>query len=145
MPSEQEFGELKKRAVHYIAGLLVHEYKNLQQLRQFVPARTPIHPPSKSEFVPMEVLFKDEKYVAETVEILSSLMKDADLHGENEAPWCKTLGEVPHGYKFMRMTIVRHVLCNIAEDLIRQINMQCINSSHHDMLLLGFRMLSYIS
>ena len=83
LPSEQEFGELKKRAVHYIAGLLVHEYKHLQQLRQFIPARTPIHPPSKSEFVPMEVLFKDEKYVAETVEILS-LMKDADLHGESQ-------------------------------------------------------------
>ena len=66
--------------VQYIAGLLVHEDKNLQQLRQFVSARIPLHPPSKSEFVPMEVLFKDEKYVAETVEILSALMKDADLH-----------------------------------------------------------------
>ena len=30
----------------------------------------------------MEVLFKDDKYVAETVEILSALMKDADHHGE---------------------------------------------------------------
>ena len=27
----------------------------------------------------------------------------------NEAPWCKMLGRVPHGYKFVRMTIVRHV------------------------------------
>ena len=38
----------------------------MQQLHQFVPERTPIHPPSKSEFVLMEVLFKDEKYVAES-------------------------------------------------------------------------------
>ena len=41
----------------------------------------------------------------------------------NEAPWCKTLGEVPHGYKSVRMTIFRGTYCNIAEDLIRQINM----------------------
>ena len=32
----------------------------------------------------MEVRFKDEKYAAETVEILSTLMKDADLDGENQ-------------------------------------------------------------
>ena len=59
LPSEQEFGELKKRA-DYIASFLVQEYKSLQQLHQFVHEQTPIHPPSKSEFVPMEVLFKDE-------------------------------------------------------------------------------------
>ena len=29
---------------------------------------------------------------------------------QDEAPWCKTLGGVPHGYKFVRMIIVRHVL-----------------------------------
>ena len=28
----------------------------------------------------------------------------------NEAPWCKMLGGVPHGHKFVRMIIVRHVL-----------------------------------
>ena len=84
LPTEQDFGELKKRAVNYIAGFLVQEYKSLQPLHRFVPERAPIHPPSKSEFVPMEVLFKDEKYVAETVEILSTLMKDADLDGESQ-------------------------------------------------------------
>ena len=48
LPSEQEFGELKTRAVNYIAGFLVQEYESLQQLHQFVHKRTPIHPPSKS-------------------------------------------------------------------------------------------------
>ena len=56
----------------------------MHKLHQFVPERAPIHTPSKSEIVPMEVLFKDEKYVAETVDILSILMKDADLNGENQ-------------------------------------------------------------
>ena len=53
LPSEHEFGELKTRAVNYITGFLVQEYKPLQHLCKFVPKRIPVHPPSKSEFVPM--------------------------------------------------------------------------------------------
>ena len=84
LPSESDSEELHKRAIHYVAGFLVKEFKSLHSLQQFVPEQTPIHPPSKSDFVTMEVLFKDEKYTAETVEILSTLMKDANLNGESQ-------------------------------------------------------------
>ena len=35
----------------------------------------------KSNVVPMKILFKDEKYKSETTEILTRLVKDAELSG----------------------------------------------------------------
>ena len=50
-------------------------------LKEFVPSREVVHPIEKSVVVPMKILFKDEKYKSETIEILQQLMDDADLKG----------------------------------------------------------------
>ena len=39
------------------------------------------HPVQKSEVIPMKILFKDEKYISETVDILSQLMVDTNITG----------------------------------------------------------------
>ena len=39
---------------------------------------------NKSNVVPMKILFKDEKYKAETVDILSRLVVDVQLSGKPE-------------------------------------------------------------
>ncbi len=63
---------------------LVREFSGLADLKEFAPAQQPLHPVAKSEVVPMKVLFKDEKYTSETIDILSQLMADADLKGASQ-------------------------------------------------------------
>ena len=51
------------------------------------PDETPLHPATKSEVVPMKV-FRDEKYVSETIEILMDLAKNATLTGQPQVCLC---------------------------------------------------------
>ena len=67
--------DAQERAIHYIMGFLV---ENISDLAEFVPL---LHPPQKSEVVPMKILFKDEKLKTDTIDILSQLMGDANLDG----------------------------------------------------------------
>ncbi len=78
LPSEDDAKELKTRAVRYMVRFLVKEFSSLADLRGFIPEETH-HPKHPSEVVPMKVLFKDEKYTAETIDILAQLAVDADL------------------------------------------------------------------
>lgn len=78
LSSEADAAELKKRAVNYIMNFLVQEFPALSDLKKFLPGK-PEKVVAKSELVPMEVLFKDEKYIAETIDILSQLIEDARL------------------------------------------------------------------
>ena len=80
MPSADDAGELKQRALYYMMKFLVSEFTSLSDLSQFVPAKTSIHPVTADEVVPMTVLLKDEKYIAETIEILATLAEDANLN-----------------------------------------------------------------
>ena len=84
MLSESEAEAFKQRAILYTAQYLVKEFKSLGSLQKFLPLQSQIHPVVKTEFVPMKVLFKDENYTSETIDILCSLMKDADLKGNNQ-------------------------------------------------------------
>lgn len=61
--------------------ILVNEFTNLARLKGIVPKRTSPHPPSKSEIVPMKVLFNDEKKTSETILILQQIAHDAELDG----------------------------------------------------------------
>lgn len=81
LPSEADAAELKKRAVSYIMNFLVQEFPALTDLKKLLP-RKPETVIAKSEVVPMQVLFKDEKYIAETIDILSQLADDAHLSGQ---------------------------------------------------------------
>ena len=83
LPSEADAAELKKRAVSYIMNFLVQEFPALIDLKKLLP-RKPETVIAKSEVVPMQVLFKDEKYIAETIDILSQLADDAHLSGQTQ-------------------------------------------------------------
>ena len=81
LASEDDTKELQKRAVQYMMEVLVSEFSSLSDIKHLVPRRQPPHPVQKSSVVPMKVLFKDEKYKSETIEILTALMKDTKLTG----------------------------------------------------------------
>ena len=58
--------------------ILVSDFEQLQELQPFLPSRQSPHPVHKSQVVPMEILFKDEKFS------LSQLLKDAALTGDSQ-------------------------------------------------------------
>ena len=63
---------------------LVDYFPDLSDLKQFLPVPSSAHDVQADEVVPMLVLLKDEKYIADTIDILSQLAADANHHGE---PW----------------------------------------------------------
>ena len=83
LPSEADGAELEKRAVQHIMHTLVEEFSCLADLQSLLP---PNHSQnaSRSNVVPMKVLFKDEKFKSETIDILSRLVTDAELSGKPE-------------------------------------------------------------
>ena len=81
LPSDDDAAQLQERAVKYMMNFLVREFRDLARLKEYVPKEVPLHPVEKSEVVPMKVLFKDEKYTSETIDILTQLKEDADLTG----------------------------------------------------------------
>lgn len=84
LSNEDDAAQLKLRATRYMMNFIVTEFKDLAGLKKYVPEHVPLHPIEKSEVVPMKVLFKDEKYTSETIDILSQLMEDATLTGDSQ-------------------------------------------------------------
>lgn len=84
LPDEDDAAQLHLQATHYMMNFLVKEFKDLAGLKKYVPPRDLLHPVKKSEVVPMKVLFKDEKYTSETIDILSQFMNDASLNGDSQ-------------------------------------------------------------
>ena len=84
LPSEADAAIVKERSVQYIMRFLVETFPKLKHLSKLIPPREPLHPVAKSEAVPMKILFKDEKYKSVTIEILSQLLSDADLSGNEQ-------------------------------------------------------------
>ena len=82
LPDDNDVVHLHKRAVQLIMEVLVAKFKSLNNLQPHLPQRESPHPIQKTVVVPMQILFKDEKFKAETIQILSDLMKDAGLSGE---------------------------------------------------------------
>ena len=81
LPSEEDAAELEKRATQYLMRFLTEELEALADLKKYAPEQEQVHAPSKTEVVPMKVLFKDEKYTSETIDILTKLMEDGSLKG----------------------------------------------------------------
>ena len=81
LPSEEDGAELETRAIHFLMRFLTEELEALAGLRKYAPKQEQFHPPIKTEVAPMKVLFKDEKYVSETIDILTKLMEDGNLRG----------------------------------------------------------------
>ena len=82
LPDDDDATELLKRAVQYVMEFLVSEFNSLKDLKPHVPPRQSPHPVRRTIVAPMEILFKDEKYKSETIDILTELMKDAALTGQ---------------------------------------------------------------
>ena len=73
--------QLFERAVQFVTQVLVEEFfSNLADLKQFVamPSSTPAHKPI---IVPMSLLFKDEKYIDENIQILQEYTRECSLNG----------------------------------------------------------------
>lgn len=81
LPSSEDGEEFFRRAVLTVMELLVAEFECLRHLKSIVPKRSSPHPPTKSEVVPMKILFNDEKKTSETILILQQFATDAKLDG----------------------------------------------------------------
>ena len=81
LPSEEDAAELERRAVHFLMRFLTEEFEALSALKKYAPKQEQLHQSSKTEVAPMKVLFKDEKYTSETIDILTMLMEDGNLEG----------------------------------------------------------------
>ena len=82
LPSLEDARHLKERATAFLMRFLAEEFNSLSDLESFAPKNQSPHPVQKSDVIPMKVLFKDEKYISETVDILSQLMVDANMTGD---------------------------------------------------------------
>ena len=54
----------------FLMKFLAEEFESLSDLQPFVPKHQSPHPVQKSAVIPMKFLFKDKKYISETVDIL---------------------------------------------------------------------------
>ena len=84
LPSTGDADALHRAAVQYIMEFLVEEFDSLHPLKPFVPCRQSPHPVKSPTVAPMPILFRDEKYTAETVEIIRTLMTDGELSGNSQ-------------------------------------------------------------
>ena len=80
LPNESDGHHLYQRMLTFMMEFLVKELTSLSSLRQFLPAKQnpPVH---KSVVMPMKLLFRDEKYTDENIQIMLQLFKDGDLDG----------------------------------------------------------------
>ena len=70
LPDEDDGIQICETAVEYTMRFLVNEFTSLDDLKQYVPNHQQLHRVVRTEVVP-QVLFKDEKYIQETIDILS--------------------------------------------------------------------------
>ena len=84
LPSLDDSKELKRRGIQYIMRFLVAEFPSLSHLQSLVQQEKSPHPVQKTVYSPMTILFRDEKYKAETIEILEELNRNTQLTGKSE-------------------------------------------------------------
>ncbi len=84
LPSTEDADALNEAAVQYTMEFLVQEFDCLRNMKHHVPPHQSPHPVETPDVAPMAILFKDEKYKAETIEIIRQLMEDAALCGNSQ-------------------------------------------------------------
>lgn len=75
---------VRDHALLYLMQFLTQEFKSLRDLAPLVTKRKSPHPVQKTQVAPMKIVFNDEKYKADTIEILARLREDARLTGVPE-------------------------------------------------------------
>ena len=83
LPNESDGLIMEERGVDFIMQFLVTEFKSLNHLQPLLPSKEGPNV-SRSNVVPIKLLFLDEKYKAETTEILARIASDAQLSGKPE-------------------------------------------------------------
>ena len=84
LPSTEDTTALEESAIQYTMEILVQEFDCLSELKCLLPCRETPHTTKTPTIAPLPILFKDEKYKAETIEIVRQLMKDANLSGRSQ-------------------------------------------------------------
>ena len=84
LPSIDDATALEESALQYTMEFLTQEFDSLSDLKQYSPPRNSPHQSKTPTVAPMCILFKDEKYKADTIEIIRQLMDDANLSGRSE-------------------------------------------------------------
>lgn len=86
LPSECDGVILRKRAIRHVMHILVEEFPSLANMQTLLPS-SDTQSIRKSNVVPMKILFKDEKYKSETIDILIQLARDGKLSGKPEVSY----------------------------------------------------------
>ena len=80
-PNVDDGRVLFERAVQYTAQVLVEEFPTFSNLRQFVVSPDRSSAVHKSRVIPMKLLFKDEKYTDDNIQILQQYSRECNLTG----------------------------------------------------------------
>ena len=89
LPDEEDAAKFTRLAIEYTMHFLAKEFPCLHSLGNTLPELQPLHPVMKTEAVPQNVLFKDEKYIHETIGIFEQLIIDANLQGDPQVQTTK--------------------------------------------------------
>ena len=87
-PNVEDGRVLFERAVQYTAQVLVEEFPTFSDLRQFVVSPDRSSAVHKSTVIPMKLLFKDEKYTDDNIQILQEYSRECNLTGSPQV-WSK--------------------------------------------------------
>lgn len=115
LPTAQDAEALNNTATQYVMEFLVEHFDSLSDLKPILPQRKSPHPAEKPTVVPMKILFRDEKYKTETIEIIRQLMEDAKLSGNSQVHItlqcsCMSNQYTHTGVYIVLMTISTHTL-----------------------------------
>ena len=80
LPNAEDGQQLYDRAVAYTMKLLVESFPSLEKLKPLISTGNSA-PVTKSDIVPMTLLFKDEKYIDDNIQILQQYIKGCNLSG----------------------------------------------------------------
>ena len=80
LPNEEDGQALFEKAVLYTMQVITENFPSIGSLKKFLPSPE-ITCPHKSVVVPQKVLFRDEKYTDENIQILRQYIKDCKFTG----------------------------------------------------------------
>ena len=108
LPSTEDADALHETAVQYTMEFLVQSFECLRSMKNLVPPRQSPYPVKTPTVAPMSILFRDEKYKAETIEIIRQLIEDAALSGNAQV--CTVTHCLVHKVTYMHKEL--HQYCS---------------------------------
>ena len=87
LPNAEDGQQLYDRAVAYTMKLLVESFPSLEKLKPLISTGNSTSV-KKSVVVLMKILFKDEKYIDDNIQILQQYIEDGNLSGNAQVSQC---------------------------------------------------------